>query len=812
MFKAIHDLVGDVRYAIRGLIRSPRFAIIAIVTLALGIGATTIIFSLVYTVLLRPLPFPQQERLVALNSLVKHESVVEDQVSYPDFFDFRSQNHTFVSLASFHSDNDTLTGINEPLHVPVEVVSGDLFMVLGVEPKIGHRFTRFDEAAGNSAIILSDSLWRSQCNSDPTVIGRTVKLDGSLSTIVGVMPPGFEFPIDSGALLWASVGIEASQKEPLTAQRGLRFVDVVGRLKPNIELGQAEADLNTIARGLRQDFPQTNGQTVGVRVTRELDSITASIRPVLLILLMGVGCLLIIACANVANLLLARATVRARELAVRIAVGAEGMRIVRQLATESALLWLLSGVAGLAATFAVNRAVVVLAGNRIPRISGLHVDFRVVLASLGLALVTGVLFGLAPAFSMLRLNFVANLKENGQGTQGGVHLRLRNGFMVSQFAIALILLVAAGLLIETYWRLRLVDPGFRTDSIVSFRAATSSTFQGKRPQFYHELLQRLANIPGVESVAGVFPLPLADDDLTVNFEVKDRLVVAGEHPVAEVLASTPGYLSVVGIPLLHGRDFSDHDDAQAAPVAMVNDAFAKRFFPKEDAIGKSIKPDIAAGGSSPMMRQIVGVVGNVKTKSLRDQAIPQIYLPSDQASGLPLTFVIRSQIETGSLVLSVMRVVRSVDQQSPIYNVETMDKIVDRSLGDSYFNLIIVTSLASIALVLTGVGLYGVVAYAVTQRTREIGLRMALGASRLDIAWIVLGHVTRLALIGSVIGLGVTLAVTRFLQNLLYGVRPLDPLTFVLVILLLWVVALVAAYIPALRASRVDPLVALRYE
>ncbi len=670
-------------------------------------------------------------------------------------------------------------------------------------------------------VVLSDASWRRFFHADPAIVGHSVRLDDNTFTVIGVMPPGFSFPPDDKADLWMTFAIEAEGTSPQIGQRGVHYLDVVGRLKPGVSVEAAQADLSRIEQNLARLYPNNDGSYTGVRVVSELAQITSSTRPGLLILMAGVCCLLLIACANVANLLLAKGTGRAGEVAVRAALGASRGRVARQLLTETSVLWLLGGVVGTCLAWIAQKGIVSLARNEVPRIASLHLDAGIVAGTLAVSLLTGLVFGLAPVLPLLRKQSGDDLKLAGRGAgQSRQTHRIRSVLVVAEVAIALVLLVSASLLGNSYWRLQRVDPGFRSDGILSFSTLIPQRFSNpadpkdRRPraQFYRDLLPKLSAIPGVDGAAGALPLPLSGNDLNGSFKIEGRPTDQAHEPSATFFIVSPNFLNVMKVPLLRGRMFNERDDFDAPPVAIVSASFAKQFFPGEDAIGKRFEPEIATGNSRERMREIVGVVPDIKLQSLRDEPDPQYYLPYEQLPIGGLTLVVHAQVDAASLAPQVSAAVHAVDAETPVYNLHTMDELMERSLATMRFNMVLLMSFASAALLLTIVGLYGVIAYAVAQRTREMGIRVALGANRRQLTRMMLRNGAQLAVIGSAIGVVVALAVTRFLSQLLYGVRPLDPSTFVASTAMLSLIALAAAYIPARRASRVDPITALRQE
>ena len=813
----METLLQDIRYGIRMLLKRPSFTLIAVIALALGIGANTAIFSVVNAVLLRPLPFPQAERLMNVWETNPQRGQKRAAVSYPDFADWRAQNHVFEYMSTYHDSDFILTGGSEPLRLSGAVVNADLFPLLGATPSLGRAFTTDEDKPGESGrvVVLSHGLWQRQFNADPHITGRAIALNGSSYTVVGVMPAGFQFPIESTPIeLWTTVAGDAAGSDPITSQRGAHYMSVIARLKPGVTQAQAQADLDTIAARLAQQYPDTNAHR-GTNVMSALESLVGDVRPALLILLGAVGCVLLIACANVANLLLARATTRHKEIAIRAALGASRLRVVRQLLTESVLLALAGGALGLLVALWGGDLLVALSGEDIPRAAQVGLDVRVLGFTLLVSFVTGVLFGLVPALHAARFDLTESLKEGGRsGTEGARRNHVRSALVVAEVAIALVLLVGAGLLMQSLRRLQHVNPGFDAHNVLTLNV-TLPEVRYKTPQqveFYRNLRERVAQLPGVTSASVVFPLPLSGDRIGISFETEGRPLPPSDLPVTEFRTINPDYFHTLNIPLRKGRDFTARDDAHAPGVIIVNEAFAQKFFPNEDPIGRRIKPGISTDENEPVMREIVGVVGNVRHRSLSTAAEPEAYVPHAQVPFGSMTLVVKTAPDARSLVSAVRNEVRALDKDLPVYNVKTLEDYLAASVAQPRFNTLLLASFAGLALVLTAVGLYGVMSYAVVQRTHEMGIRIALGAQTGDVLKLVVGQGMLLALIGVGMGLLASLAATRVLASLLYEVSAADPLIYAGITLLITTVALLACYIPARRATKVDPMVALRYE
>jgi putative ABC transport system permease protein len=808
-------LLQDLRYGWRMLLKSPGFSAVAVLTLALGIGANTAIFSVVNAVLLRPLPFPQSQQLVSLQYFDSARKLPYRSASIPDFLDWRSQNQVFSGVAAFNDDSYTLTGTNEPQHLSAGVVSAGFFSTLGIVPQLGRGFLPEEEKKGERVVILSDRLWRTLFSADPKIVGRGITLSNRSYTVVGVAPAGFDFPIVTPPVqIWTTI----ADYSDMSAQRGAHFLRVVGRMKPGVTLAQAQADLARINGNLSKAYPGSNLHFDGALVVPELQYLVGDAGPALLILFGAVGCVLLIACANVANLLLARSMTRQREMAVRAALGAGRGRVVRQLLTESLLLALVGG--GLGFVFALwgTQGLLRLVPQDIPRMAQIKMDSHVFFFTLLAALVTGILFGLAPALQSANRNLFESLKESsgGAGLSGGLpHNRLRAALVVAEMALALTLLMGAGLMLQSFARLQNVNPGFNPHNVLTFTFdMPSSRYKTEQQKvFYRQLLDRLSALPGVVSASGATPLPLSGDHMGISFTIEGQPVAKGNEPDEEVRIVAPGYFKTMGIPLLEGREFAPTDTSTSPDVVVVNQAFARKYFPNEDPVGKRMKPDVSdSDAPGTPVREIVGVVGSVKTRSLSQEAKPEYFLPYQQALITTLSMVLRTQAAPESEVGAARETVRSMDASLPLYGVESMDQYVGASVAQPRFSMLLLAIFAGLALALTAVGIYGVMAYAVSQRTHEIGIRLALGAQQGDVMRLVLGYGVKLALAGVAVGIAAALALTRLLSSALYAVSPHDPLTFVAVALALMLVALAACYIPARRAMRVDPMIALRYE
>ena len=814
----MNTLLQDIRFGLRMLLKSPSVSIIATIALALGIGANTAIFSVVNAVLLRPLPFPDSDSLVAVFETVPQLGRNRGSHSYPNFFDFRTQNTVFERVACYHSGDFIMTGRGEPARLQGAVVTSDLFPLLGVSPTLGRIFRPDEDKPSETGrvVILSDALFQRRFGGDPSIINQPITLDGIRFTVVGVMPPSFEFPIQNDPVeLWTTIAGDASGKEPITAQRGAHFLRVIARLKSGVTEEQAQAEMTTIGARLEQQYPDTNTNR-SLRTEPALTALVGDIRPTLLILLGAVACVLLIACANVANLLLARATGRHKEMAIRAALGASRIRVIRQLLTESVLLSILGGGVGLLLAVWWSDLLVALGKEDIPRAVHVGMDWRVLRFTLGVSLLTGLIFGLAPAFHSSKTELVESLKEGGRGTSEGARRnRVRNILVVAELAIAVVLLVVAGLLIQSLWRLQKVNSGLQPENVLTYNVVLPEIKYktDKQSQFFIDLKQRLQTTPGAVSASWIYPLPLSEDRFVISFEIDGRPMAPKDHPSADFFTTGVDYFKTMGIPLIKGRDFDDRDKHGSTPVVIVTERFAREYFPNEEAVGKRIRPGISTyDDEEETWREIVGVVGDVRNRGLNTDSPAAYYVPQTQVPFSQLVGVIKTSNEPRSLTSAVTKEVGALDQDVPVFAVKTMEEYLSTSVARPRFSTTLLSIFAAVALVLTIVGLYGVMSYSVAQRTNEIGIRLALGAQSRDVLLMIVKQGGALILFGLVLGLGGAYAATKLIQSLLFGVKAKDPFTFVAVAVLLAIVALLACYIPALRATKVDPMDALRCE
>ncbi|MBV8205396.1 MAG: ABC transporter permease [Acidobacteria bacterium] len=816
-------LFNDLRYAARNLRNARGFTTVALVTLALGIGATTAMFSVVNGVLLRPLPYAEPDRLVAINEFNSDHpapEVPQGQLSFPDYQDVASRSHSFASVAAYTFTEFTVTGIGKAAHLKGELVTSGIFRVLGVQPAMGRAFLPSEDGPGYHVAIISDRLWREYFHADRGVLGRPLALDGRSFTIVGVMPAGFQFaPRSAPGDLWTTFSrwAEMNGGNGPTAQRGNHSLFGIARLRPGITLEQANADLSSIYRALASEYPDKNRHS-GIAATPELRYAVGQTREPLLVLMSAVGLVLLIACVNVANLLLARGAGRTQEIAVRAALGATRGRLIRQLITESIVLALLGTALGTGlATWAVA-AVLKLYPENLPRASEIAIDGRVLLFTASLALAAGILFGLVPAWRISVPNLAETMRSRGRTfTAGPAHQRVRSALVVAETALGVMLLVGAGLLIRSFERLSHVDLGFNPEHLVtaSFDISSSRYQPEQMDRFIREFVARAGAVPGVMSAAGSLPLPLGGNDLwSVGINLLDHPVPESDYPSAGFYLVTNGFFQTMQMPLLRGRFFDDRDQRDSAPVMIVTQEFARRFYPSQDPIGHKVYMGAGEGGDRKKYetREIVGVVRDIRTTNLAKPPAPAFCVPISQMLWGTPTLVIRTQTAAATLGPELAKLLATLDPEAPLYDVRSMDDWLAFDLGRARFQATLLGIFAGLAMLMTAVGLYGVISSTVAQRTHEIGIRVALGASRLAVIRMLLKQGAELTLLGTAAGVAAALAFARLLGSLLYGVHPHDPGTYIAVCIALGAVAVLASYIPARRGTRVDPVVALRAE
>jgi predicted permease len=805
----LDSLWQDLCYGLRQLRKSPGFTAVAVLTLALGIGANTAIFSVINSVLLRPLPYPNPDRLVSVQEAGRGSG---NPASYPDFFDWQSQNHVFSNMAAYHGDVFTLTGAGEPAHILALVASADLFKVLEANPLLGRTFEPEDDQRGHDVVVLSYSLWCGAFHASPAVVGRSIVLSNKRFTVIGVMPEGFRFPPNSHRDLWTSGAVDRESTSNIMTGRGYDALDVIARLRDGATLSDAQSEMNLIARRLAQEYPQSNAKLTTVKLMPELERIVGGVRTSLFLVLGAVIGVLLIACVNLANLSLARNLARKKEIEVRTAVGASRARIFRQLFTESVLLSLLGGAAGIGLAVWGTNELVRFAPEDLPRIAQVGLDWPVLAFAVLLSVGTAIVFGSVPALQASKTNSATSMKDAGHGASHGIsHLRLRSGLVVAETGLAMVLLIGAGLLISSYMRLVRVPLGFNPNGLLTFTFDLPSPPYGnpETVSFMNELLPRLRALPGVTEAAADWSLPFSSA-VTTGVDFEGRTFAPGNTPVSIFDAATPAYFRTMGIPLLQGRIFTDGDNMNNPPVVIINEAFARRYFPNENPVGKRIKPSFSMTNDTPW-REIVGVVGNTKLVDLSEDFRPEFYMPFAQVPNFSAV-ILRTRGDPLGLVSAVRTVLASLDKNLPIYDVETMESYMSSSVAAKRFVTLLLGLFAVLALVLAVVGIYGVMAFSVSQRTRELGIRMALGADRQSVMRMVLWQGARLALVGVAIGIATALVVTRILVSFLFDVRATDPATYAAVAFLLVLVALAACYLPARRAMKVDPMVALRHE
>jgi putative ABC transport system permease protein len=809
----MENLFQDLRYAVRMLFKNPGFTAVAVLTLALGIGANTAIFSVVNTVLLQPLPYKDPDRLMMVWEDDTKRGFPRDTPAAANYIDWRDQNQVFEGMAAIADASFNLTGVGEPERIDGRRVTANLFPLLGVEPGLGRAFTPEEDRPGaGRVVIISHGLWQRRFGSDANIIGSPISLNGESHTVVGVTPPQFQFPARE-VELWVPMAF--TERE--AANRGNHYLEIVARTKPGVTVEQAQAEMTTIAARLEQQYPDQNTD-LGAVVVPLHEHVAGDIKPALLILLGAVGFVLLIACANVANLLLARAAVRQKEIAIRIALGASRLRLVRQFLTESVLLAAIGGLVGLAlALWGVNLLKAFIPEN-ISQVKALTIDSRVLAFTLLVSLVTGLIFGLAPALQASSFNLNETLKEGGRDSSAGSRgNRIRSLLVIAEVAISLILLIGAGLLINSFVRLSNVDPGFRTDNLLTMQIVLpvqKYPDRARRSVFYTELVQRIEALPGVRSAAVTNWIPLVRQGDSIGFNIEGRPDPGrGKSPIVVTRVVSPHYFQTMGIRLLQGREFNEQDRSDSPRVIVINETMARRYWPDEDPTGKRITPGPADSRNPDDWLTIVGVVNDVRQFELNAEPKPQMYISYIQAGFFaPRHLVVSTQVEPRSLASTVRNTVWEIDKDQPVSNISTMEETLSESIARQRFSTLLLSIFAAVALALAAVGIYGVMSYSVAQRSSEIGLRMALGAQTSDVLKLVIGQGMRLAIVGVMIGLVATFGLTRLIESLLFGVSATDPLTFIVISLLLTTVALMACWIPARRAAKVDPMVALKYE
>jgi putative ABC transport system permease protein len=803
------EMIQDLRIGLRLLRSRPGFSVVAVLTLALGIGATTLIFSVVNAVLLRPLPFPNSDRIIRIEE--RHQQSPKPMnLTYASFIDLTQDTRTLEHVAGARFWTTNLADGGEPEQVSSMVVSASYFSVLGVRPVLGRDFLAEEDRPGkNDVVIMSHALWQRRYGGNPDLIGKTIKAGGNNVTVVGVMPPGFRFgyPFAGQYDLWAPLAPGGS----LRNNRRSHLLGVIARVRRGVTIGQAQADLGRTAAAIQERSPGTDDPELSLSAVRLSDRIVTSLRPSLMVFLCAVGLLLMIACANVANLMLARSTAREREMAIRTALGAGRLRLVRQLLTESALLAALGGAAGLLlATWGVQ-LVATLNPADFPRINEANVDGRVLGFAFVVSMIIGVLFGLAPVIQLPGRSLHESLKEGGREAAGIGHGWLRKTLVVSEVALAVVLLIGAGLLINSFVRLIETDRGFEPANVWAIRLNlpfSKYSSEARQAAVLREMTERVSVVPGVRSAGLTSALPFTGGAAT-DFEIEGRPVEAGKEPLADIRSADPGYFETMRIPVRAGRAFLDSDSADAPLVIIINEELARRHWPGEDPLGRRVT---MKDWGPPLTGEIVGVVGDVRADGLDTAIRPMIYWPTQQFPSIFNTVVIRTESDPVSVINTVKTQIWSVDPDQPLSRIQALEEVISGSIAPRRFNMLLLGAFAAIALVLAAVGIYGVISYAAALRTREIGVRMALGAQRTDVLGLVVKQGMTLTMTGVGAGLAAAFGLTRLMRELLFEVQAFDPLTFGGVALVLVLVALAACYVPARRSARLDPTVALRHE
>jgi putative ABC transport system permease protein len=800
----------DLRYGLRMLVKHRGFTLVAVVTLALGIGANSAIFSVVNAVLLRPLQFKEPDQLVKLWETLPQRGLT-GTVSAPNFIDWREQNQVFTGIAAYEIANFSLQGRDQPERIVGVAATANLFDVLSTPPQMGRTFLQGeDQAGGNHVAVISDRLWQRNFGAQPEIVGREILLGGESFTVVGVMPPDFEFP-SASTDIWTPMVFSQEQ----LAERGSHSLRVVGRLKPGVTLTEAQAEMSTIARRIAEQYPEPQtGRDIKLVLLQE--ELVQNVRPALLLLLGAVALVLLIACMNVANLLLARAATRRREIAIRTALGAGRARLVRQFLTESLLLSLLGGALGLLIGKWGVDALLALAASLLPRAGEVHLDGRVLAFTLLLSVLTAIVFGLAPSLQISKTDVQEALKEGGSSGSSPRGNWLRSLIAIAEIAAALMLLIGAGLLIKSFMRLQQVDPGLRAENVLTMKITLPEAKYRTADAaiaFHKEVLERVAALPGVESAGVINLLPIQQYGWNGEITVEGQEPLpSAQAPIVEFRTADSNYFRALKVPLITGRLFDAEDKMGSTSVVLVNQALVRQLLPDRDPVGKRIS---IGGGRGDDWMTIIGVVADVRQSGLTQAPRPEIFIPLTQGqwgTTTSMSLVVRAQSEPTALASLIQSQIWSVDPNQPVYDVQTMETVIGKSISNRRLNMLLMGIFAALAMTLALVGIYSVMSYMVTQHTREIGIRIALGAQPLDVLKLVLSQGMLLTLIGVGLGLFGAFALTRLMSSLLYGVTATDPLTFISLSALLVGVAFLACYLPARRATRVDPMIALRYE
>jgi predicted permease len=808
-------LIQDLRYGLRMLRKSPGFTVVAILTLALGIGANTAIFFVVDAVLLRPLPYPNPGQLVLLPEGSPKQGITDAGMSYPGLLELRDNNHVFSAIAGFVSHSLTLTGSGEPSEARTIVVTQNFFSVFDTKPLLGRTLLPSDGERGAApVVVLSEGMWRSQFGADPKIIGSPATLDMRPYTVVGVMPAEFRTPFsDQADQLWEPLVQDPMFSGWMTHPPQTHWMPVFARLRPGASFAAAQAEMDTLSARLASEFPEEKGWKIQ-QVQPLQQAIVGDVKSPLLILSCAVGLVLLIACANIANLLLTRATSRSKEIALRVALGAHQRRITRQLLTESAILGIFGSVAGMVLAYLGVSALISVLPPGLPRIHAIRVDGVVLGFALLLSLAASFVFGLAPVLFAAQSDPQTNLREGARAGEAAGSQRARGFLAAVEIALAMVLLVGAGLLMRSFARLTSVSPGFEPKGVVKAMVSLPQFQYSTLLQwnaFTAELMTRLQAAPGMQDSACAAPLPIKDGQINLPFQIAGNPPLpAGAANIADYVTASPRYFSVMGIPLLRGRLFNASDSPSSPPVALISAALARRYFANQDPLGRHMVFGFPLNG--PASREIVGVVGDVHDVSLGKKPEAMMYVPFAQAPVYGCEVIVRSTLSASAVAAAIRTETHNIDKNVPVTDVTTLPGALSASVAAPRFRTLILGLFSAIALALAAVGIFGVISYSVSRRTREIGIRIALGASRASVRRLVIGESARLVFFGLAAGIPAALVLTRFLSTLLFDVRPADPLTFVGVAVLLALVALAAAYIPARRAMRVDPMVALRYE
>ncbi len=806
--------MNDLRFAFRQLRKSPGFTLIALLTLSLGIGANSAIFSVVDAVLLRPLPFPKPAQLVAVwetNPQTAQPTQSRNEVAVADFLDWRARSTSFDGLSALYYTSLNLTGTNEPERIQSADVTSDLFQTLGVQPALGRAFAKEEESLGSPRVaIISHALWERRFGADPGIVGKSVLLSGNPTTVIGVMPRDFQlqFPTNMQVDIWIPLRLNAAR----LANRQSHYLYVVGRLKDGVSIREAQTGLSGIAAQLQTRYPETNAGW-GAKIISLHEQIVGNVQRYLYVLFAAVGIVLLIACANVANLLLVRAVARQREVGVRIALGASRARLIRQFLGESVVLSLLGGSLGLILARWSLDVLVALSPPEIPDLHHVGLHAPVLLWTFLICLATGILMGLVPAWQATNPEINETLKESGGRSVQGARHRSLHFFVMGEVALALVLLIGAGLMLRTVARLQQVNPGFNPRHVLTMAVALP---RQKYPtgaemnRFFEQLLARVKSLPGIEAAGGIDPLPFSNSNGTTGFVIEGgEQLASAERPEVEQRTVTGDYFATMRIPVLQGRVFTGQDRAETPRSVIVNEAFARRYWPHGSAVGKRLGFD---DGPQQKWWEIVGVIGNVKHQRLDAETNPEVYFAEAQSPGSYISLVVRTSAEPPSMISAVRAQIQALDPDQPVFEIMTMEQRIAAALAQSRFVMLLLSMFAGLAALLAAIGIYGVMVYVVAQRTREIGIRMALGAQRLDMLRMVLRQSLGVIVVGLALGLLAACAATRLLASLLYGVGANDLFTYASVVFLLGGTALLASYIPARRAMKVDPMEALRYE